>query len=141
MELPIPFQVDARSATPIYDQIVTQVKYAVAAGTLRPGEPLPSVRQLAVALRVNPNTVARAYRDLEADGVVETRAGRGTFVGAAERRLSAAARRKVLSPAVERLAAEGHALGLAADELGDMVRDSARRLAASRTATPDGGRS
>ena len=128
----LPFHVDARSATPIYDQIVTQVRFAIASGTLARGEALPSVRQLAVALRVNPNTVARAYRELESEGLVDTQQGRGTFVAQADRRLSPAARRSALAPAVERLVAEASALGLTPTELAQIVRDAAERLAAGR---------
>ncbi len=124
----IPFQVDSRSPTPIYDQIVTLVTFAVAAGRLARGEALPSVRQLAVSLRVNPNTVARAYRELERDGIVETRQGSGTFVAGGDRRLSAAGRRKALAPSVDRLCAEASALGISPDDLADLVREAAGKL-------------
>lgn len=72
--------IDPRSPTPLYEQIATQVRLAVAAGELAAGDGLPSVRQLARDLRVNPATVVQAYRELEADGFVETRHGAGTFV-------------------------------------------------------------
>ena len=130
----IPFQVDPRSATPIYDQVATQVKHAVAAGTLKRGEALPSVRQLAVMLRVNPNTVARAYRELESEGVVESRRGQGTFVSSTGlgRRLTAPGRRKALEPAASTLAAEAHALGIERAELTDLVGGAWDSLAARR---------
>ena len=73
-------QIDPRSPTPLYAQIAARLKLAVAAAELRPGEALPSVRQLAARLRVNPATVVQAYRDLEAEGFVEMRQGAGTFV-------------------------------------------------------------
>ena len=82
------FTVDPRSGVPIYLQLIEQVKRGVALGTLAAGEQLPTVKSLALELTVNPNTVARAYRDLERDGVIETSPGRGSFVranGAAER--------------------------------------------------------
>ena len=72
--------IDPRSPTPIYDQIAGQVKVAVASGELRPGEALPSVRQLAAKIRVNPATVVQAYRELETQGFVEMRQGAGTYV-------------------------------------------------------------
>jgi GntR family transcriptional regulator len=74
------FTVDPRSGVPLYLQLIEQVKRAVALGTLAPGEQLPTVKSLALDLTVNPNTVARAYRDLERDGIIETSPGRGSFV-------------------------------------------------------------
>ncbi len=71
---------DPRSPTPLYAQIANRVRIAIAAGELRPATPLPSVRQLAAQVRVNPATVVQAYRDLESDGFVEMRQGAGTFV-------------------------------------------------------------
>ena len=126
------FQVDVGSATPIYDQIITQVRLRVASGMLSRGDALPSVRQLAVELRINPNTVARAYRDLEAEGVVETRRGQGTFVAETPRRLSPSARRRALEPAALKLAAEAHALGLTQDETTELVADAWQRLSDRR---------
>jgi GntR family transcriptional regulator len=78
--LPTIFTVDPRSGVPIYLQLIDQVKRSVALGTLSAGEQLPTVKALALELTVNPNTVARAYRDLERDGVIETSPGRGSFV-------------------------------------------------------------
>lgn len=72
--------IDPRSPTPLYEQIATQVRLGVAAGEIAAGDSLPSVRQLARELRVNPATVVQAYRELEADGFVEIRHGSGTFV-------------------------------------------------------------
>ena len=73
-------RIDPRSSTPLYAQIAGRLRGAIAAGDLRPGQPLPSVRQLAASLRVNPATVVQAYRDLETEGFVEMRQGAGTFV-------------------------------------------------------------
>ncbi len=78
--MPAILTVDTRSGVPIYLQIIEQVKRSVALGVLVPGEQLPTVKQLALDLTVNPNTVARAYRDLERDEVIETSPGRGSFV-------------------------------------------------------------
>jgi len=72
--------IDPRSPTPLYDQIADRVRMAVAAGDLKPGDSLPSVRRLAASLRVNPATVVQAYRTLESEGFVELRQGAGTFV-------------------------------------------------------------
>ena len=74
------FTVDPHSGVPIYLQLIAVVKRSVALGVLAPGEQLPTVKQLATTLTVNPNTVARSYRELERDGVIETSPGRGSFV-------------------------------------------------------------
>ena len=73
-------QINFKSGKPVYLQIVDQVRAAVAAGSIRAGEPLPSIRPLAEELRVNRNTVAKAYTELESQGVIETAAGKGCFV-------------------------------------------------------------
>jgi len=83
--VPANFNVDPRSGVPIYVQLIDQVKRSIAVGALAPGERLPTVKALAVDLTVNPNTVARAYRDLERDGVIATSPGRGSFVSEADR--------------------------------------------------------
>jgi GntR family transcriptional regulator len=80
--MPAVLTVDSRSGVPIYLQIIEQVKRSVALGILQAGEQLPTVKQLALDLTINPNTVARAYRDLERDSVIETAPGRGSFVRA-----------------------------------------------------------
>ena len=73
-------KIDTASSVPIFEQLVLQVKYAVARGAYRPGDRLPSVRQLALDTLVNPNTVAKAYRELEREDIVRTRRGLGIFV-------------------------------------------------------------
>lgn len=74
-------RINTASFTPFYEQIKEQVKGQIGAGTLSPGDPLPSIRDLALSLLLNPNTVARAYRELELEGVIVTRQGKGSFVG------------------------------------------------------------
>ncbi|MGC1380924.1 MAG: GntR family transcriptional regulator [Candidatus Baltobacteraceae bacterium] len=78
--MPAVLTVDPRSGVPIYLQIIEQVKRSIALGVLQLGEQLPTVKQLAIDLTINPNTVARAYRELERDQVIETAPGRGSFV-------------------------------------------------------------
>ncbi len=73
-------QVDHESGVPIYLQIMEQIKHLVATGRLKPGDQLPTLRKLAVNLRVNPNTVAHAYHELDSQGVISTQQGRGTFI-------------------------------------------------------------
>jgi len=74
------FQVDFKSGKPVYLQLADQIRYAAASGGLRPGDPLPSIRPLAEELRVNRNTVAKAYAELESQGVIETLPGKGCFL-------------------------------------------------------------
>lgn len=110
-------QIDARSAVPLYAQIAGRVKVAIAAGELRPGDPLPSVRLLAGQLRINPATVVQAYRELEGEGFVEMRQGAGTFVREVE---PARRERERLGEArrlVRALLAEAGRLGLTGAEL------------------------
>lgn len=110
------FTVDPRSGVPIYLQLIEQVKRGVALGTLASGEQLPTVKALALELTVNPNTVARAYRDLERDGVIETSPGRGSFVrnnGTA----SAELRTDVAEPAVDDAIRTAKGLGLDSNEV------------------------
>ncbi|MGH7568461.1 MAG: GntR family transcriptional regulator [Gemmatimonadales bacterium] len=109
--------IDPRSATPLYAQIADRVRVAIAAGHLRPADALPSVRQLAGELRVNPATVVQAYRDLETSGFVETREREGTFVRelAPERRARERARHA--TSLVRRLLADAARLGVAVQDL------------------------
>lgn len=109
--------VDASSGLPIYLQIAQQIKTAVAMGRLHAEDPLPSVRQLAVELAVNPNTVARAYLDLEIEGVIYKRQGAGTFVSGQGVEMSKAERRRVLTELLEKALVEGVNLGLTEREL------------------------
>jgi GntR family transcriptional regulator len=75
------FKLDPRSGVPFYKQIVDQIRYGIATGTLKVGEQLPTVRSLAVQLKVNLNTVSKAYRELEIQNILETQQGTGTFIG------------------------------------------------------------
>ena len=99
------------SGVPIYLQLMEQVKHAVETGALRPGEQLPGIRPLAEELVINPNTVAKAYRELEHEGVIELRHGAGAFVSATPRGKKATdtlrAGQTIVSAAVERLRARG----------------------------------
>lgn len=129
------FHIDPSSGTPIYRQVVHQVRQAVAGGTLRPGDRLPSVRELAVELALNPNTVAKAYQELERDGVIETPRGRGSFVADRNHGLPTAARLEKLRPAVERLVAEAYHLGVPDEDVQRMVQ---RLLQEARRKRNDG---
>lgn len=114
------FSLDFQSREPIYTQLVEQVKQLVAAGNLKPGDQLPTVRQLAADLRVNFNTVARAYRMLHDEGVLSTQQGRGTFI--VEQPLPAHSeqrklRRAKLAELTERFLLEAERLGYEPDEI------------------------
>jgi len=107
---------------PVYLQIVRQVKYLVAAGRLAPDEELPPIRALADQLVINPNTVARAYRELETAGVVYKRGTSGTYVSAAGSPLARRERLKILAGRIDALLAEARQMGVGLDELLDLVR-------------------
>ena len=116
--MPAVLTVDPRSGVPIYLQIIEQIKRSVALGVLAPGEQLPTVKQLALDLTVNPNTVARAYRDLERDSVIETAPGRGSFVranGSAE--TSRAAASDVAAESLLQAVREAKSIGLTAAQV------------------------
>ena len=106
------WHVDYQSGVPVYLQLVRQVKAAVAAGTLRAGDQLPSVRALAEELKVNRNTIARAYWAMEAESLVETRQGLGCFVTQALTPLRKAVRTERLAEAIDALIAQAHHLQL-----------------------------
>lgn len=120
-------EIDPRAGKPAYLQIVDQIKYAAAAGRLRAGEPLPSIRQLAERLRLNRNTVDKAYRELDHQGVIETVRGRGAFVSERESPFDEGFRHAVLTEAVDGLIVKAHHFRLPDEELLDLVR---QRLAA-----------
>ena len=126
--------IDPSSGVPIYMQIVSQIKTGIAMGRLLPEDPLPSVRQLAVELSVNPNTVARAYLDLEYDGIIYKRQGAGTFVSGQGVEMSKNERRKVLSGLIEKALVEGVNLGLDEAELRETFERVLGRIISSRQA-------
>lgn len=111
------WHVDTASPVPIYQQLVRQVREAVARGELAPEAPLPSVRQMAGDLVVNPNTVARAYTELEREGLVVSRPGRGVFVAQPRNELTKAARTRRLTERLDLWLTEAVHLGFAADEV------------------------
>jgi len=124
--------IDPSSGLPIYMQIVNQIKTGIAMGRLLPEEPLPSVRQLALDLSVNPNTVARAYLDLEYEGIIYKRQGAGTFVSSQGVEMSKNERRKVLSELIEKALVEGVNLGLDEPELRETFERVLEKILASR---------
>jgi GntR family transcriptional regulator len=118
----VQIQIAPGDGVPIYVQIADQVKRLVATGRLAPGEELPPIRALAERLLVNPNTVARAYRELELAGVVTKRRTAGTFVSEDAAPLDRTERVAIVAARVDALLAEAKQLGVALDELIELVR-------------------
>lgn len=115
--------IDPSSGTPIYRQIVDQVRQAVASGVLRPGDRLPSVREMAVELAVNPNTIAKAYQELERDGVIDTPRGKGSYVADRDHSLSDEERLRQFGEAVDRLVADAYRLRIDARTAEALLRE------------------
>ena len=122
-------QVNASSGVPVYDQIARQVAFTVADGVLATGDLVPSVRELAKEIAVNPNTVARAYRELQAQGVVEPAPGIGLVVCAGARRACQTQRRALLRDRVRTVLRETLDAGLPADEARGLVLGELDKLA------------
>jgi GntR family transcriptional regulator len=125
------FRVNPSSGVPLYLQLMEQVKHAVETGALRPGEQLPAIRKLAEDLVMNPNTVVRAYRELEHEGIVELRHGSGAFIAESVVGRSKLMRKgqAVVQSAVERLAA----LGLVAEEIRRLFERELSAMDAEKT--------
>jgi GntR family transcriptional regulator len=123
----VQIHISATDGVPIYQQIVNQVKYLIASGRLAAGEEMPPIRVLAERLLVNPNTVARAYRELELAGVVEKRRTAGTYVSDTGSPLARKERLRIISERVDALLAEARQLGIAVNELVELIgrRDQA----------------
>jgi GntR family transcriptional regulator len=121
-------QIQPTSGTPIYLQIVNQMKYLVGSGRLVPGEEVPPIRALAEQLTINPNTVARAYLELERAVVVVKRHGSGTFVADSPPQVTKSQRRKILGQRADALLAEARQLGADFDEVLDLLRARHERM-------------
>jgi GntR family transcriptional regulator len=127
-------RISANDGVPIYLQIVNQVKYLVASGRLAPGEEMPPIRVLAERLLINPNTVARAYRELETAGIVVKRRTAGTFVSDTGSPLARRERLKILTERIDALLAEASQMNVGIDEIVELVRQRDEAMQAlSRT--------
>ena len=115
---------------PTYLQIVNQIKHLVASGRLQPGEELPPIRALAQQLLINPNTVARAYRELETAGVVTKRSTTGTYVSDAGSPLARRERLRILTERIDALLVEARQLNIDTDEILDLLRQRDKALQA-----------
>ena len=120
-------RLDAASGVPFYRQIIEQVLLAVADGRLKAGTQLPTVRQLAVDLSINLNTVAKAYREMEIRGIVETQQGTGTFVSTRRADRRPAERRKALEGLVDRFVALATSGGFSLEELAEALVERAEK--------------
>jgi DNA-binding transcriptional regulator YhcF (GntR family) len=116
-------QLNFKSGVPVYVQLVEQVKAAAASGALKPGEPLPSIRPLAEELRINRNTVAKAYAELEGQGIVESVAGKGCFLANNHSPLKKEVRKKMLSEYIDAAVVQAHHLQVSENEFLSMVQE------------------
>ena len=116
------FLIDPKSGVPFYRQIIEQVKFAIARGVLATGEQLPTVRQLAVDLSINPNTVTRAYRELEIEGVLDTQQGSGTYVGRKKPRVDELEQQRMLDQILTDMLARASSYGFSIEELLEGLR-------------------
>ena len=117
------FRLEMQSGVPVYRQIIDQVLGGIAAGTLCPGDQLPTVRQVAVDLSINPNTVVRAYRELEIRGVLETQQGTGTFISRQKVKHDEVERQRGLTLLVNEFVSRAGAAGFTIEELLEQLND------------------
>jgi GntR family transcriptional regulator len=125
--VPFTISVDLKSGVPIYRQIIDQVKSAMATGTLGPGDRLPTVRQLSVDLSVNPNTVSRAYNELELTGLVETHMGSGTYIGNKRVERDEVEQRRMLEQICQEFLSRASSHGFTLDDILDNLRQRQTR--------------
>lgn len=122
---PFRFRLDLHSGVPVYRQIIDQVRGGIASGALTAGDQLPTVRQLAVDLAINPNTVVRAYRELELGGLLETHQGTGTFIGTKKLARADAERERQLSQIAADAVSRAGAIGYTLQDLIEQLRGTA----------------
>jgi len=111
------FQLDMKSGIPFYRQVIDQVKSAIASGQLGAGDRLPTVRQMAVDLSINPNTVSRAYTELELTGLVETQMGSGTFIGHQDVKQDDVERQRMLDQICQEMLSRASTYGFSLDDI------------------------
>ena len=116
-------QLNFKSGKPVYLQVVDQIKSAAASGALQAGEPLPPIRPLAEQLRINRNTVAKAYAELESQGIIETRAGKGCFLTENNSPFKKAVRQKLLADDIDAAIVQAHHLQVDEKDFLEMVKE------------------
>ncbi len=121
-------QINPNTGVPAYRQIMDQIRYYVASSTLTPGDQLPSVRELARQLTVNPSTIVKAYTELEHEGVIENKQGRGTFVADIRTKLSRREKRTILRRGASHFWVEARQLDMPEDEVWEILREERERM-------------
>ncbi|MCC6485185.1 MAG: GntR family transcriptional regulator [Armatimonadetes bacterium] len=132
-------RVDTTDAVPVYAQIVEQVKRAVAAGVLDAGDALPSLREMAMKLRINPLTVGRAYKQLEQEGLIETRHGLGSFVAGSAKSPAREFGRDAIARGIDRVLVDAMDLGVGFDEVREVFEERLRAAPQSLRGQAAGG--
>jgi GntR family transcriptional regulator len=117
------FSLDPKSGVPFYKQVILQVEMAIADGRLTTGEQLPTVRSLAVDLKINPNTISRAYREMEIRGIVNTQQGTGTFISENEIEISAVEREKILASLIRDFIIKANSYGIDMNQVMDYLQE------------------
>jgi GntR family transcriptional regulator len=117
------FQVDFQAGKPVYLQLADQIRYAAASGRLRPGDPLPSLRPLAEELRINRNTIAKAYAELEAQGIIETLPGKGCFLKDNHSAMTQQTRQRLLQTEIDEAVVMAHHLRVDREKFLALVRE------------------
>jgi GntR family transcriptional regulator len=130
-------QINYKSGKPVYLQVVDQIKAAAASGTLKPGEALPCIRPLAEELRVNRNTIAKAYSELESLGVIETQPGKGCFLKENHSPLRKEIRRRMLIEEIDQAIVQAHHLQVRPSEFLELVQERMAKLEEKRRASED----
>ena len=120
--IPFAFRLDGHSGVPVYRQLIDQVQGSIASGALRPGDQLPTVRLVAVELAINPNTVLRAYREMEIRGILDSQQGTGTFIADRPAEAPEGQRERQLAQLVSEFVSRAGAAGLTVDELIDAMK-------------------
>ncbi|MBL6906455.1 MAG: GntR family transcriptional regulator [Pseudomonadales bacterium] len=120
--------INTKDGVPIYRQIANQIRYMVASKLLQPGEEITAVRTLALALNVTPNTVVKAYDELESSGVIFKRRGAGTYISDEQSPLAERERRRIIAARIDTLLAEAHQLDFNADDLLDLIKERQLQL-------------
>jgi GntR family transcriptional regulator len=132
-------QVDFQTGKPVYLQLADQIRYAAASGRLRPGEPLPSLRPLAEELRINRNTIAKAYAELESQGIIETIPGKGFFLKQKNSPFSEPARQRLLVTEIDEAVVMAHHLQIDHEKFLALVKERLEYFKRKSRATKDGG--
>ena len=131
------FQVDFQAGKPVYLQLADQIRYAAASGRLRPGEPLPSLRPLAEELRINRNTIAKAYAELESQGIIETMPGKGFFLKKTKSPFTEPIRERLLQTEIDQAVVMAHHLQVDRAKLMALVKERVDYFERKSTVTQD----